>query len=225
MKLDKMLLINAGNDDSISGSSNQGIFPALGVLSLGTIVQKYFPGVAVAVIDGQVVPQEAIIKTVYEEKPDLVGVSVLGASYQNALRIARAAKEAGAVTIFGNDHAAVNAEIILRKRPEVDYISGADVGELAFRRFIEFVMGKKSLAEVPELYYRKSNGNITKNPAAALPAITRDNRYGVLDAVPIPDWTLYDRTHWDTYLNRFRDRKSTRLNSSHSAKSRMPSSA
>ena len=80
----------------------------------------------------------------------MVSVSVLGTSYQNALKHAKTANEIGAKTIFGNDQAAVLGINMLRKREEIDYISAADIGELAFVAFIDYLNGKKQIEEVRE---------------------------------------------------------------------------
>ena len=84
----------------------------------------------------------------------------------------------------------------------MDYIIKADVGEIPFALFIEFLQGIRRVEEVPELAYR-NNGEIRTNNDAALPRITLANRYNILDQVPLPNFSLYDGFHWRTYLERF----------------------
>jgi radical SAM superfamily enzyme YgiQ (UPF0313 family) len=198
MRIESIYLVNAGEDYDII-SPNDGSFPPLGVLSIATTVRKYRPDTEVRVFDGMITEQEYIEQEILRNSPDIVGISVLGTSYQNSLSIAQAAKESGAITIFGNDHAAVMGGNILRKRKEVDYISAADVGEFAFLDFLDFLEGNKRIEEVPKLIYRTGNEIKFNN----LPELPERKRHDYFDIIPVPERTILSSDDWETYLNNY----------------------
>lgn len=203
MSIRSVYLVNAGNDHRLS-IPHDGSYPALGVLSLGTMLKTYHPDVEVKVYDGQIVPQELIRTEIIAGKPDVVGVSVLGASYQNALDIARAAKTAHATTLFGNDQTAVLGKNMLNLREEIDYICTADVGEYALLSFIDFLDGKRSVKEVPKLLYRTSQGLAFNNLPEVPGNPSRATTY--FDGIPIPDRTFFSPASWNLYLKNYLSR-------------------
>jgi len=107
MNITRVILINVGKDSDVSSIANDGSFPALGVVSLATVLKQAHPNIEVIAVDGQVTHRADIEAMINSFRPQLVGLSVLGSSYKTSLHFAAVAKSAGAVTIFGNDHAAV----------------------------------------------------------------------------------------------------------------------
>ena len=199
----KIYLINAGNDDCFTAIANDATYPALGVVSLATVVNNQFPQYDVNVFDGQVQDQRSIIDKIQEERPDLVGVSVLSTSYQNALAYARAAKEVGATVIFGNDQAALLGKNMLSSRDEIDYICSADVGEFSFLPFIDYMEGKIDVTDVPQLLYRSDEG-IKLNRQSEMPE--GFDRKTVLDLIPTVDRTLLPQEVWEMYAENYRQK-------------------
>lgn len=203
--VNNIYLINAGNDDSIVGVANDGTFPALGILSLATTLREYLPEVNVQVDDGQVTSKKNIEKRIRSEKPDVVGVSVLSTSYRSSLDYARVAKEVGATVIFGNDQPALFGENMLREREEIDYICTADIGELSFVEFIEYLRGEKGIGEVRKLLYRGTTGAFQYNDLPELPTLVElgRNKRNLLDAIPVADRTLFTAETWRAYLKNY----------------------
>jgi len=196
-------LVNAGNDPKYTKSVIHGTsFPPLGVISLGTAVQEWKPDWDVKVFDGQVTEEQDILDGIKADRPGIVGVSVLSTSYQNALNIARATKEAGAVTIFGNDQATITGTNMLAARSEIDYICTADTGEKPFVQFLEFIEGKRPIDTVTKLMYRMQDGTIRHNKG--LPELEPRDRYEILDQIPIPDRTLLPEDVREKYLQNYR---------------------
>lgn len=105
----KVLLVNAGTDGDVSSIANDGTFPALGVVSLATVLLRDHPYLDVIALDGQITPMPEIDQLIRDFEPDVLGLSALGTSYLNTLRLAEAGKNAGAVTILGNDQAVAMA--------------------------------------------------------------------------------------------------------------------
>lgn len=74
-------------------------------------------------------------------RPGIVGISVLGGSYQNSLKLAEAAKAVGSVVVFGNDQAAHLSRRILARRPQVDFVIASEYGEQGLKVYGSFVLG------------------------------------------------------------------------------------
>ncbi|GAA0940734.1 B12-binding domain-containing radical SAM protein [Nonomuraea longicatena] len=209
-KVRRVLLVNAGSDDDFTAIANDGTFPALGVVSLATVLKHDHPYLDVIAVDGQITPMTQIEELVADFEPDLLGVGVLATSYGNSLRLAELGKKHGAVTVFGNDQATAMAERILRHREAVDYVCAADVGEFALSALVDALDGERPLETVPELLYRTPDG-IAHN---RLPEIPPDRIKGsggalanaVLDAIPVPDRTLMPEHNWDRYLSNYLNR-------------------
>jgi radical SAM superfamily enzyme YgiQ (UPF0313 family) len=206
MNITRVILINVGKDSDVSSIANDGSFPALGVVSLATVLKQDHPNIEVIAVDGQVTPRAEIEAMISSFRPQLVGLSVLGSSYKSSLHFAAVAKSTGAVTIFGNDHAAVLGRQILQRRKDVDYICTADIGEFSFSAFVNFLKGGQPIDSVPRLLYRTREG-IAHND---LPEVNMIRRPGlpanVLDRIPIPDRRLLPDHNWNAYLQNYLER-------------------
>lgn len=219
-------LVNAGNDGGMASMSNDYSFPALAPLALGTWLQNRMPDLEVVTRDGAVRTNEQIRDEIASLKPGLVGVSTLCTSYQNSLGIAETAREAGAQIVFGNDQASQNSKAILENQPNVDFVVGAEYGELPLEMLVRRTRGENiSLEKIPSLTFRKDGkvyGFDFNNPAhrAALSIASpfsgyngiilenglRTGRRDVLDIFPIVDRNLYPQDHWETYLKNYRSK-------------------
>ncbi|MBS3099144.1 radical SAM protein [Candidatus Pacearchaeota archaeon] len=207
-------LVNAANDAGMSAIANDYSFPAFGVLSLGTWLKQRMPELEIVVRDGGVHSHERVLEDLYTYNPLIVGVSVLGTSYQNALQIAEAAKCFGATTVFGNDQAAQLARKIIQNRPVVDYVIGSEYGEESLELLVRHELGENvSLESIPHLTWR--NGSIRgfdyETGKATLSILSSKlsegrNRNNVLDAFPIVDRTLYPREHWEAYRRNYSEK-------------------
>ena len=113
---------------------------------------------------------------------DLVGLTAMSFQYQEALALARIAKEAGAETVFGGYHPTLAAEEI-GQSPEaklIDYIVRGE-GEATFRELVQAKLDGKGLQEVLGLSYHRggSGGEMVHNPPRPLlkvEEIRRPNR-------------------------------------------------
>jgi anaerobic magnesium-protoporphyrin IX monomethyl ester cyclase len=207
-RVEKVLLVNAGSDGAVASTANDGTFPALGVVSLASVLVRDHPYMDVIAIDGQITAMETIEQLISDFQPDVLGVSVLNTSYRNTLRLAAAGKEVGAVTILGNDHAARLAREILTRREAVDYVCAADVGEFALSLFVDALDGEIDMSSVPGLVYRSgaaivSNGHLPEIPVSLLPAQGGALQRNVLDAIPVPDRSLMPTANWQRYLDNY----------------------
>ena len=206
-------LVNAGNDPGMASVSNDYSFPPLGVLALGSWLKERIPEVEVVVRDGGVHSMDAIGEDLYEYNPWLVGVSVLGTSYQNALQIAEEAKCFGTTTVFGNDQAAQLARNGMKNRLVVDYVVGSEYGEEALEHIVRYelmVDGGVDPRSLPHVTYSDGEPkgfdyDKDKSTLSILQSSLGEekSRRNVLDSLPIVDRTLYPESHWQTYLENY----------------------
>ncbi len=195
-----ILLINSGNSDTQAFLPQDGNYPPLGIVSIGTTLLHEQPDVHVRVMDGQVQSPHAILSYIQSKRPDVVGISLYGTSYSNSIRFARAAKEVGAITIFGNDQAKTQAEMLL-KNNDADYVMTADVGEFAFVRFIDFLDGKIPIQDVPKLAYLRNN-SLVVNSGNEFPSDCAHYKT-IMDCIPIPNRKLLDSECWEAYRTNY----------------------
>jgi radical SAM superfamily enzyme YgiQ (UPF0313 family) len=99
---------------------------------------------------------------------DLVGITAMSFQYQEALALARIAKEAGAETVFGGYHPTLAAEEI-GKSPDatlIDYIVRGE-GEATFRELVLALLEGKSPKGILGLSYHEGE-RMVHNPARPL---------------------------------------------------------
>jgi len=193
----RVFLINAGNDKPSHNVANYSVFPPLNVLSIASAVQQEFKNIAVHIYDGQLDPVKTInnwIRSLVREG-DVVGISVLSSSYRNAIKHAKAAKRAKAITILGNDHAAVYCDNILHGHDSryVDYICTADIGERVFCSFLRSLEQGRKMTDIPKLMYagRERRGRM-KDKEEELP----NTGQFILDQIPLVNWELIRDKRW-----------------------------
>jgi len=224
---DLVYSVNAGNDSGMASISNDYSFPALSPLALGTWLQNRMPNLEVIARDGAVRTNEQIKEEIARLKPGLVGVSVLCTSYQNSLDIAKTARESGAKVVFGNDQASQTSRLTLEHQPNIDYIIGAEFGEVSLELLVRTIRGEDiPLDKIPSLTFRtdgKVRGFDFHNPLhRKANAIGHSNsgyapffqlvniggkslysKNNALDIFPIPNRNLYPLDHWNTYLENY----------------------
>lgn len=163
-------------------ASRSGCFQPLGLLSIATYARTKIRDVDIRIWDGNLGSEDEL-----RIRPDahIVGFSPTIMSYDAGLRLARRAKEAGSIVVFGGFHATALGQRVLDCNDWVDYVIQGD-GECSFA---ELVKGTDA-AMIPGLLYRGKDG-VRQNARLR----TNLNRY------PFADRTLLDR---EAYLVRFR---------------------
>jgi radical SAM superfamily enzyme YgiQ (UPF0313 family) len=196
-----LLLINAPNDQSISSIPNDGAFPPLGVLTLASAIERTLPHIDFLTIDGQVVPLIRILAEIEALRPRVVAISCLAASYGPSLELCKMAKTVGAVTILGNDHAAVRWRPILDRQKCVDYIFVGDQGEFYFPAALRRLLDDSR--SLYDLGFRTSEDTASEERGSAAVNLLRVNdltKTGTLNR------RLLNETHWQTYGRRYYER-------------------
>lgn len=162
--MERVMLINAPTPENRNAAGNYSAFPALGVVSLGTRLQNDFPGLEVRVLDGGLRSRDELQREIDGYQPSLLGISILTPTYGEGLALAEYAKlHYHSTIVLGNDHASFFPELILEKRPFVDYVVRAEIGELPLSWIVGRELGED--VNVPHLlegeekvYWRSSSG-------------------------------------------------------------------
>lgn len=139
--------------------------PNLGLASLAAHVDDLCT-VHVADIHGQRHPRDYVLSIVKDY--DLVGLTAMSFQYQEALKLARIAKEAGAETVFGGYHPTLAYQEIAESPDArlIDYIVRGE-GEATFRELVEAKLEARSLKDAPGLSFHDGK-KMVHNPARPL---------------------------------------------------------
>ena len=153
-------------------------FPPIGIMSLSSVLKREGHEVR-PVRPGQPdTPNEAIVAEVGRWEPDLVGLSFLSTtSYPYAKVLARALRAAhpNVRLAFGGVFATLNAELVKKQVPEVDFVCRGD-GEQLILDLLEHLDDPSGVAGVT---WQERDGTVRTNPPRPL---DRD-----LDQWPFPD--------------------------------------
>lgn len=206
-EIEKILLINAANDNSSPDVANYAVFPPLNILSLAsTVAHEFKEKIEVYIYDGQMHFIHEINAWIERERPDIVGISVLSSSYKTAIEHAKAAREANAEVILGNDHAAIYGKNILegKKGKYINYICTADIGEIVFCDFLRMLRGESKENSVPTIMrLQEINGPSVAPGEELIERKNHDYKLYLLDRIPPVDWNL--ALHPEFRLWRYRE--------------------
>ena len=181
----KIALINPGPGQILEKgrilANADHIYPPLGICYISAVLKQ--ENYHVDIIDQAAMKYDlnSIVKWVKDKDPDILGFSTLTAS-GSGISAAMTSLEVknwnpNIKIVFGNRHADVNDDRILKKYPQVDMCIKGE-GEYTFLTLIRALEKQKSLKDIDNLTYRE-NGNIIKN---------KENRLiKDLDSIPLPD--------------------------------------
>jgi len=116
--------------------------------------------------ENQDMTYEDVRRRLSEERPRIVGISCATAGFQNALRIARIAKEVGgSIVVLGGIHASSLPVETLEQYPEID-ITVYGEGENTMMELVTAYeeSGSPNLSKIRGIAYRECDGIIGKNP-------------------------------------------------------------
>ncbi|HER43465.1 MAG TPA: radical SAM protein, partial [Candidatus Eisenbacteria bacterium] len=122
---------------------------------------------------------------------DVVGISADTVRFPLSLRIARRARERGAVIVMGGPHVSFRDEEALRSGL-VDYVVRNE-GEYSFRSLIDYLSGDAALDSVRGVSRLAVDGSVVRAPDE--PFITD------LDSLPFPARELLNLNHYNERMN------------------------
>ena len=196
-----LYLINSCIKRGVSKTSEDLCWPPLGVISIGTAVKNNLSiskNWDVKVIDAEQMGIDNVLLNIKKDKPNVVGISTLTQTYQPALEICKITKKYNGITLLGNDHASLRAELIMNKQTNlIDYISTSEFGELIICNFLDYIDGNININDIPGLYYRDKNNkyNILKSNASEKKIKCKSG----MDLLGIPDRKLLPPEAWEHY--------------------------
>lgn len=107
-----------------------------------------------------------LTKVIQKHQPDLVGLSSMAWQFDTCVKIAHLIKELfpAVKTVIGGYHATLMSEetALSLDAQWIDFMIRGE-GEESFRRLVNCLAGKDSLADIPSLSYKK-NGTFVHNP-------------------------------------------------------------
>ena len=103
-------------------------------------------------------------KAILAAAPNYVGFSDSSINFEFSLQLSKRLKETipGLTVIYGDMHASIYREEILKEEPHIDFIICGD-GDRSLPRLIEALEEKSEYSDIPGLTYR-DNGEIKANP-------------------------------------------------------------
>ena len=120
-----------------------------------------------------------LFKIITQEKPDLIGISVLSFNYNQALEIAKfIKKQSNTKILFGGVHITLSPEEAIKNK-EVDFVCIGE-GEYTIKELLDKKLNPK---KINGLWYKNKN-KIIKNPLR--------NLIENLDDLPFPNWDDFD---------------------------------
>ena len=167
-----------------------GAAPPLGMLYIATYLKEN--GVNTSIIDeaAQGYSLKDTVDWVKKENPDILGFSTLSATGRKAALLAEKVKQdnPNVKIVFGNFFATFNAERILQKYPQVDYIVRGE-GEHTSLELTKYLEKGGDLKKVLGINFR-NNGQIVSTPDREL---IKD-----INSLPFPDRELLDVEYHNT---------------------------
>jgi radical SAM superfamily enzyme YgiQ (UPF0313 family) len=143
--------------------ANDGAYYPVGLLTIGTHLRRILPRTDVTVVDLHHSPD-------FVPSADLVGISASSTlNYRNVLKLAKKAKDAGAVVVLGGPHATQLPNQILRNRGGlIDYVVRGN-SERAFTELVAALQNSFELSAIPGLSWLDEGGEVRHNSLAPQP--------------------------------------------------------
>lgn len=157
------------------------MFP-IGVATIAAVLRKNNFPITFLDPENQDMTTEIVVKKIKEEKPAVVGVSCVSANYNLALEYLKAAKEVGAYTVLGGNHASSgDPKTLLEQAPYVDFLLFGEA-DYTVRELCECIEQKRIEYEnILGLAYRKENKVYVNGRRPFIENI---------DEIPQPVWDL-----------------------------------
>ncbi len=182
-----VLLVNAPYLDLYGGDvPGTGYYFPLGLGYIASYLQKHGFGVELVCEDGKTDVMEEVRSRLASRAYLCLGVSCMTSSFNSALKIASAAKEAAPATpvIFGGAHISAMGGSVLSEQPGIDLLCTGE-GEIPMLQLVSMLRdGFEDWSQIQGLFWRDDKGVVHNNG----PAPFHQN----LDDFPFPARDLVD---------------------------------
>jgi radical SAM superfamily enzyme YgiQ (UPF0313 family) len=139
-------------------------------------VARRVPQTTIEILDGEVMPVDSLLARI---GADVVGISANTVTYDQALRIARVAKQGGATVVLGGNHATFAGDLVIRNQRDIDFVVQGDGEE----PLLGLVRGDRP-EKIPNLWYRSAAAGPQFSFVAPQPVRVTLPDYGAIDLQP-----------------------------------------
>jgi radical SAM superfamily enzyme YgiQ (UPF0313 family) len=157
-------------------------------MSIGAAIKKYNPDCSVKLVNGELMSgEEELISTIYEDNPDVVGISTNVGCYRSALSLAKRIKRdrKNVLIVLGGPYISTMWQECLRNR---DYIDACVIGD-----------GEMPMVEISKGVPLSDIAGVAIRDSFNQPYL-REPVYYDLDDYPDPDWGLINaKVYQDAY--------------------------
>lgn len=163
---------------------------SLGLAYLSAYLKEKIKNIDVDLIDTTFNPNmDYVAARLKESKPDIVGIYINTLMYEDAMKVAKIAKEHSAFVVAGGPHPSILPQTVINKK----YIDAICIGEgeKTFNQIVNEFYGNGKYENIEGCWFRK-NGNIIKNPP--------NKPIKDLDVLPFPDMAIFDV---ENYISNF----------------------
>lgn len=164
-------LVNAPLSPLYKPSIRSAAYPPLHLVCLANHVGQREADTSIEILDGEVMPLDDLLGRV---GADMVGISANTVTYDQALRIARVAKQRGATVVLGGNHATFAGGLVIQNQPDIDFVVQGDGEE----PLLSLMRGHRP-EKIPNLWYRTSAGPLFSFAAPQPVRVTLPDYRGV----------------------------------------------
>lgn len=194
----KILLINppySGNINTWTPASTNkaiGTQPPLGISYIAATLEENGYPVKILDINALNLSENETRQRIVQEAPDLIGITTMTLISQNAIKVARMAKEAsGAVVVLGGPHLSIFAKETL-SFDFIDYGVYGD-GEYPVLKLVRALEKKQSPLDIEGLIYKKT-GHVTVNKVSIVENLD-ELPYPATHLLPLERYSLANALH------------------------------
>lgn len=162
---------------------NEYLLMPLGILSIATMLKKNGHGIKIIDAYADMLNVNEMVKRIFAEDPDMVGIGVLTPAYPTAhklaLQIAENKKNNRPLIVMGGPHATLLPEKITQELP-IDFLIRGE-GEYPFAKLVSAIENSGDFDHTPGIYFRR-DGRTHKGP--------ENKCLQDLDGIPPLDYSL-----------------------------------
>ncbi|MBC8414706.1 MAG: radical SAM protein [Nitrospira sp.] len=163
---------------------------SLGLAHLSAYLKREIPGIEVGLIDATFHHEmKYVSEQLLLQQPDIVGIYMDTLMYDDALKVAEAAKEQGALVVVGGPHASILPEGVMLNEA-IDIVCVGE-GEETLTEIVNEYYKDRDFSGIKGIWYKKDGKSVDNGPRPPIQDI---------DSLPSPDYELFET---EKYISSF----------------------